>query len=131
MKIYNSKGTSNAQRIILVLDDDEAVRSSLKFSLGVEGFEVRIYADCDELLNEESFPERSCLVVDYRMPKMDGLELVARLRARRISIPAILMTAHQSEDLRRRAGAAGVPVVEKPFLGGQLLERIRQAFDNI
>jgi CheY-like chemotaxis protein len=64
------------------------------------------------------------------MPDMTGLELVAHLRDRRISIPAILMTAHPTDILRNRAAAAGISIVEKPLLGGDLLDAIRDVFDG-
>jgi FixJ family two-component response regulator len=130
MAADQSKGVAGGERVILVLDDDAAVRNSLKFSLGVEGFEVRTYSGGNELLNEASLPLLSCLVVDYHMPGMNGLDLVARLRDRDISIPAILITVHPTDGLRHRAAAAGVPIVEKPFLGNQLLDCIRAALDE-
>lgn len=116
--------------IILVLDDDSAVRNSLRFTLEVEGFEVRDYSSPTELLQQESLPVLSCLVVDYRMPIMDGLELIARLRERNIATPAILITSHPNDALRKRASAAGVPIVEKPFMGTVLLDRIREVLDR-
>jgi len=61
------------KHIMLVVDDDAAVRSSLKFILEVEGFYVRVYASAEELLKEESLPDPGCLVVDYHMPGMNGL----------------------------------------------------------
>lgn len=130
MAADQSKGVAGGERVILVLDDDAAVRNSLKFSLGVEGFEVRTYSGGNELLNEASLPLLSCLVVDYHMPGMNGLDLVAKLRDRDISIPAILITVHPTDGLRHRAAAAGVPIVEKPFLGNQLLDCIRAALDG-
>jgi two-component system, LuxR family, response regulator FixJ len=120
----------NAKHVILVVDDDAAVRNSLKFMMEVEGFEVRAYANANELLKEGTLPVSSCLVVDYHMPAMNGLGLVAVLRNRRISIPAILMTAHPDENIRKQAVAAGIPIVEKPLLGTRLLDSIREAFDG-
>jgi FixJ family two-component response regulator len=120
----------SAKPVILVVDDDAAVRSSLKFMMEVEGFEVRTYSDAHELLNEDSLPASSCLVVDYHMPAMNGLGLVGVLRDRRISIPAILMTAHPDENMRKQAAASGIPIVEKPLLGTRLLDSIREAFDG-
>lgn len=120
-----------ATRHILILDDDTAVRNSLKFSLEIEGFRVRIYADPNELLNEHSLPAPSCLIVNYNMPAMNGLEFVARLRERHVSIPVILATGHLSDNIRRRAAAAGVSVVEKPFLGPGLLDCVRNAFEQV
>jgi two-component system, LuxR family, response regulator FixJ len=118
------------KHIMLVVDDDSAVRNSLKFILEVEGFLVRIYASAQELLNEEgSLPDPGCLVVDYHMPGMNGLELVAQLRDRQMLIPAILITPAPSQNLRDRAAAAGIAIVEKPLLGSQLLDSIREVFD--
>lgn len=121
---------ADAKHVILVVDDDCAVIDSLKFLLEVEGFEVRVYSSGNELLNEVSVPPLSCLIVDFQMAETDGLELVAKLRDRNISIPAILITVHPNADLRNRAGAAGVPIVEKPFLGPRLLLCVREAFDG-
>jgi CheY-like chemotaxis protein len=72
-----------------------------------------------ELLNE-GLPAHSRLVTDYHMPAMNGLELVAQLRDRRISIPAILVTSLADENLRHRAAAGGIPLIEKPVFGGRL-----------
>ena len=118
------------RNVMLVVDDDSAVGNSLKFILEVEGFQVRVFSSAEELLNEDSLPDASCLVVDYYMPGMNGLELVAHLRDRNVLIPAILITPAPSENLRNRAAAAGVPIVEKPLLGSRLLDSIRMAFDG-
>ena len=123
-------GGASPKPVILVLDDDSAVRESLKFTLGIEGFDARAYSSPTELLSEGCLAAACGLVVDYHMPAMNGLEVVARLRERRISIPAILVTSHPNENIRSRAAAAGVPIVEKPFLGSRLLDAIRTAFDG-
>ena len=81
-----------AKQVVLVVDDDSAVRNSLRFTLEVEGFEVRAYPSAHELLDEDRLPTLSCLVTDYHMPAMNGLELVAQLRGRDVLIPAILVT---------------------------------------
>jgi FixJ family two-component response regulator len=118
-----------AKHVVLVIDDDAAVRSSLKFSLEVEGFMVRAYSDAYELLSETDLPTNSCLLIDYHMPAMNGLELLARLRDRGVSIPALVTTSHPNRKLRERIAAAGVPLIEKPFLGSTLTEQIRGALD--
>jgi two-component system, LuxR family, response regulator FixJ len=116
-----------AKPVILVVDDDSAVRSSLKFTLEVEGFEVRAYSGAHELLNDDSLPTACCLVTDYHMPAMNGLELVAQLRDRRVSIPTILVTSFPNENLRNRAATAGISIVEKPVLGSCLVDSIFDA----
>jgi FixJ family two-component response regulator len=111
--------------IVIVIDDDLAVRNSLKFSLEVEGFTVRSYATGAELLDVgDDLAGCSCLVVDQNMPGMSGLDLIALLRARQPAAPAILITSHPSLSLRERARAAGVPIVEKPLLGNALIDKI-------
>jgi len=121
-------GGASPKPVILVLDDDSAVRESLKFTLGIEGFDARAYSSPTDLLNEDYLAAACGLVVDYHMPAMNGLEVVARLRERHITIPAILVTSHPNENIRARAAAAGVPIVEKPFLGSRLLDAVRTAF---
>jgi len=111
--------------MVLVVDDDAAVRNSLKFSLELEGFAVRLYADGRELLNDPQLPARGCLVVDQMLPAMSGLDVVDALRRRGISNPAVLVTTHASRQLRQRAAKAGIAVIEKPFFGNALVEAIR------
>jgi two-component system, LuxR family, response regulator FixJ len=68
----------DTKHVLLVLDDDFAVRESLKFLLEIEGFDVRTFASPDELLNENSLADFGCLIVDYHMPAMNGLDVVAK-----------------------------------------------------
>jgi two-component system, LuxR family, response regulator FixJ len=111
---------------VLVVDDDAAVRSALKFLLEVEGLEVRLYNGGAALLAETSLPARGCLVIDYRMPDMDGLQLTEQMRARNVALPVILITGRASDDLRRRAAKSGIrQVLEKPLSDGALVEGIR------
>ncbi len=111
--------------VVIVLDDDFAVRNSLKFSLEIEGFTVRSYATGAELLDAGSLAPCGCLVVDQHMPGISGLELIELLRSRHFSAPAILITSDPSPSVRARAGKASVPIVEKPLLGNALLRQIR------
>jgi FixJ family two-component response regulator len=113
--------------IVLVIDDDPGVRSSLKFALEVEGFAVRTYPTGSDLLDEEDMPESGCVVADYHLPGMNGLDLLARLRDRKVSLPAILITTDPSAEVRGRAATAGVRLVEKPLLSDALFQGIRAA----
>jgi two-component system, LuxR family, response regulator FixJ len=111
--------------VVGVVDDDPAVRNSLKFSLEIDGFVVRTYGNADELLSDAQLTQFNCLVVDQHMPGTSGLDLAVQLRHRQISVPIILITSHPPKVLIARADQAGVPIVEKPLLGNVLLEKIR------
>ncbi|WP_230530024.1 response regulator transcription factor [Microvirga roseola] len=113
---------------VLVVDDDAAVRNSLKFALELEGLNVRLYEGGAELLADADLPISGCLVVDYYMPAMDGVELIDRLRRRHVDLPAILITAKATQDLRERAARSGFRLVlEKPLEDGMLVDSIRSA----
>lgn len=119
-----------SSRPVLVLDDDPAVRSSLKFSLEVEGFAVRDYSRASELLEDMQASQAACIVLDYHLPEMNGLDMLARLRAQHVAVPAVMITTNPSIAVRQRAAAAGVPIVEKPLLGNALVESIRCAMTS-
>ena len=124
----NTQGELSVQgAIVVVVDDDPAVRNSLKFSLEIEGFVVRVYGSGAELLDARDLPICSCLVIDQKMPGMTGLDLIAKLRDRHISAPAILITSQPNAVLSERAAKADIPIVEKPLLGNALVDTIRDA----
>jgi FixJ family two-component response regulator len=112
---------------ILVVDDDLGVRNSIKFSLEVEGFAVRVYANAGALLDAPDLPARACLVVDDDLRDMSGLELLARLRDRAVRWPTILVTSHPTVAVRNRASSVGIEMVEKPLLGDALVHAVRNA----
>jgi two-component system, LuxR family, response regulator FixJ len=114
--------------IILVIDDDAAVRQSLKFALEQEGLEVHLYDSGEQLLADPALPQSGCLVVDYAMPEVDGITLVERLRQRHVGLPAILITANGSPAVRERALRSGFQqVLEKPLEDSSLLDGIHGA----
>ena len=114
--------------IVLVVDDDAAVRAALKFALEVEGFRVQLYDSPEAVLADRNLPKRGCLVIDYRMPGIDGIELVDRLRARDVVLPPILISGRVNGQLRCVAARSGlVSVLEKPLSDTALVEGIRAA----
>ena len=116
-----------ANPIVIVVDDDAAVRGSLKFALEIEGFAVRTYPKGDDLLGDLRLGDCACFIIDQRLPGMNGLDVVAELRKERIAAPVILITSHPTNIVQERAASAGVPIVEKPLLGNALIDRIRDA----
>jgi FixJ family two-component response regulator len=113
---------------VLLVDDDLAVRRSLKFVLELEGLAVRAYASGAELLADPDLPRSGCLVVDFHLPGMNGIELVGRLGERLPHYPVILITSGMDHDI---PGIAAHPhiqeVLEKPLEGDALLLRIHAA----
>jgi CheY-like chemotaxis protein len=115
---------------LIVVDDDAAVRNSLKFVFEMDGFSVRLYASASELLNETDLPTYGCLLIDYYLPDLNGLDLLTRLRNHGVVLPALLVTGHPSLTLRRRVKQAGVCLVEKPLLGDRLAEMVRESLEQ-
>ena len=109
---------------ILVVDNDLAVRDSLKFALQLEGMAVDALASGPDLLRDADLAA-DCLVLDCKMPEMDGFAVMAELAARGVVIPTILITAPLTNALRRQAEKAGaVSILEKPLSDGVLLRTI-------
>jgi FixJ family two-component response regulator len=114
--------------IMTVVDDDSAVRAALMFALQAEGYEVRAFADAESLLSECEVAHPGCLIIDYGLPRLNGLELMRRLRDRGVVTPAVLITTLRP-GVRAVAAALGVPVVEKPLLTDTLMDTVRQLID--
>jgi FixJ family two-component response regulator len=115
------------ERTVLVVDDDPAVRNSLRFSLEIDGYQVRLFHSDKDVLDLDELPQSACLILDYNLPGANGLDLLAAMRARGYTSPAILITSHPPTGVRIRAAAAGVPIVEKPLLGDALIDAIHAA----
>jgi FixJ family two-component response regulator len=114
-----------AHAIVLVVDDDLAVGESLKFALEIEGFAIRVCSSGEAALAHPDLLAASCILLDYKMPGMDGFALLHRLTAMGVTTPVILMTAHVTPRLRQRAAACGIRhVLEKPLFNGNLLAAI-------
>jgi two-component system response regulator FixJ len=114
--------------IVCVVDDDAAVRSALARMLRVAGYVVQTFAGADAFLSEYESLSIGCLILDVRMPGMDGLELHRHLEQLGSHIPVILLTAHADvpmavDSMRRGA----VDFIEKPFDKTHMLETVRNA----
>jgi len=118
--------------VICIVEDDAAVRGALKFALEMEQMAVRDYDSPVSLLSDTNLPLFDCLVIDYRMPVMDGLELVATLRERGVSAPVIVITDQADGHIRARAERLDIHhILEKPLADGALMEAIRSALRSI
>jgi len=119
--------TPEPQAHLVVVDDDPHVLGALRFAFETEGYDVRTCRSGEELLASPPRDGDTCLIVDERLPGICGLETIARLRALGVDAPAILVTSHPPLQVRRRAAAAKVEIVEKPLLDATLGQRVRVA----
>ena len=121
-----------ADPCVYIVDDDEAVRDSLSILLESKGHRVRSFGSAPEFLAASPLLPIGCLIVDIRMPEMDGLELQERLSARALDFPLIVITGHADVPLAVRAMKAGaVDFIEKPFASETLLDSLDGALSRL
>jgi len=115
----------NARRIVHLVDDDVSILNSTATFLSAKGFDVETYDSALKFLESVTPSIAGCVITDVRMTGMTGIELVVRLRERRISIPIIIITAHADISLAIKAMRHGVlDMLEKPFSNTALVNSI-------
>ena len=116
---------------IYVVDDDDAVGDSIKALLSSVGYEAEVFASARQFLESFDPSGAACILLDVRMPGMDGLTLLGKMGADRRGVPVIMVTGHGDVPLAVRAMQAGAAdFVEKPFEEARLLQSIEQAISN-
>lgn len=119
-------------RMVHLVDDDEAIRRSVGFMLKTSGFHVRAYESGVGLLKAVPNVEPGCILLDIRMPGMDGLEVQEALKGKGVTLPVIIMTGHGDVTLAVQAMKAGaVDFIEKPFEKSVLLSALEQAIGRL
>lgn len=120
-----------AEGLVYVIDDDQAMRDSIDFLLESAGLKARLFESAVSFL--EALPELGpgCIVSDVRMPNLDGLELLKRLRETNKSLPIIIMTGHGDIPLAVEAMKLGaIDFIEKPFEDDRLIGTITAALSG-
>lgn len=113
-----------------VVDDDNAVRDSLSALLRSAGFAVAIFCSGEDFLEDFEPERRGCILIDVRMPGIDGLELLQELRSMRANLPVVLITGHGDVAMAVKAMQGGaVDFIEKPFADDRILQSVRRARD--
>lgn len=113
---------------VAVVDDDDAVRDSLRFLLEAAGYDVLTFSSAGEFLSSPDVGELACVLVDQHMPQVTGLEFVAQIRLTRPELHVALMTGSPSAELTRRAFELGVTdMLEKPLQEQGLLQFVERA----
>ena len=119
-------------RLVHLVDDDDAIRRSVGFMLKTSGYHVRTYESGVELLKGAPGLETGCILLDIRMPGMDGLEVQPALRDKGVTLPVIIMTGHGDVSLAVQAMKAGaVDFIEKPFEKAVLLSAIDHGVERL
>ena len=115
-------------QVVSIVDDDASLRRSVRNLLTSVGFLVETFASAEAFLGSVHRDNTGCLVLDFRMEGMDGLELLKHLVAAGSCIPVVILTAHGDDDLRDRALQSGaVAFLSKPFHADVLLDAVRTA----
>jgi two-component system response regulator FixJ len=116
------------EKVVHVVDDDDAVRRSLSFLLASDGLPVRLHASAEAFLQEMDGVQEGCVVTDVRMPGLDGIEFLSRLRTLGFRLPVIVMTGHADVPMAVEALKRGaVDFIEKPFSDDLFLGVVRSA----
>ena len=119
---------SEKNQTVYVVEDDEAVRDSLQLMLRSAGLNVATYSNANDFLNEWTETMAGCIVLDIRMPGMDGMELQKHLNERHSLLPIIFVTGHGDVPLAVEAMKHGaVEFIQKPYREEDLLDKIQEA----
>jgi two-component system response regulator FixJ len=117
--------------LVCIVDDDEAIRESLRLLLFADGLRSCAYASADDFLADKRPPEIQCMLLDVRMPGTDGLELFRILNRKHLAFPVIFITGHGDIPLAVSAIKHGAfDFLTKPFREGELIEKVRSAINH-
>ena len=117
--------------MISIIDDDDSVRESLRRLMRSVGFAVNVFASAEEFLDSDRLRNTGCLILDVRLPGMNGLELQRHLASSHSEIPIIFITSYEDDEVRARALNAGaVDYFLKPFNDEDLLDAIDAALKS-
>jgi two-component system response regulator FixJ len=117
------------EKLVHIVDDDDSVRRSLAFMLKHAGYRAEAYVSGVEFLKAAKHAERGCVLLDVRMPEMDGLEVQQEMARRGIDMPVVILTGHGDVGVAVKAMRAGaINFIEKPYVKEALLGAIEEAY---
>jgi len=120
------------RKAVHIVDDEDSVRRSVAFLLRTAGFDVHAYASGVAFLKEVRTVRPGCILLDVRMPEMDGMEVQRELAARGVTMPIVVLTGHGDVPIAVEAMKAGaVDFLEKPFEKSVLLAALDVAFKRV
>lgn len=131
MRDAECDGAAMSERMVMVVDDDAAMRQGLAHLLEAEGYGVRAFADAGDFLDLPAPAVPSCLILDMHMPRLDGMDVLQRMAARRLALPVIFLTGHGTIPMTVAAMKAGATeFLTKPVDPDALLAAVGAALDN-
>ncbi|MFA7603880.1 MAG: response regulator [Novosphingobium sp.] len=120
------------RKLVHIVDDEEAIRRSVGFMLKTAGYQVETWSSGQDFLKEVKHVAHGCVLLDVRMPEIDGLAVQGQLTERGVTMPVVIMTGHGDVSTAIRAMKAGaVDFLEKPFEKAALIGAIEESFDRI
>ena len=134
--LLDSRGKGSASmsdsKLVHIVDDEDSIRRSLDFLLRAAGFRTERWEDGVSFLKSADRNESACVLLDVRMPEMDGLQVQAEMAARGYNLPVIILTGHGDISTAVRAMQGGaVDFLEKPFNRERLLQALQTGFDQL
>lgn len=120
------------KKLIHIVDDEDSIRRSVSFMLKTSGYQVETWSSGQAFLKEVKHAEHGCILLDVRMPEIDGLEVQRALAERGVTMPVVIMTGHGDISIAIQAMKAGaVDFLEKPFEKAALIAAIEESFRRI
>lgn len=120
------------KKLIHIVDDEESIRRSVSFMLKTSGYHVEAWSSGQAFLKQVKHAEQGCILLDVRMPEIDGLEVQRALAERGVTMPVVIMTGHGDISIAIRAMKAGaVDFLEKPFEKAALIAAVEESFQRI
>ena len=122
--------TATAPPKIFVVDDDEAVRDSIKVLLEIHGLDVEDFGSTSDFVSRYERPPHGCLILDQHLPRTTGLDFLASSEGRELGIPVILITGQGDPTIERRAHEAGAEYLQKPVGQRKLIEMVERVIER-
>ena len=121
----SARAMPDAPARLVLVEDDENVRRSMTMLLRARGFKIDAYRSGAEFLMMQGHTDADCLLIDYKMPRLNGLDVMRRLRALNDDTPGIMITGYYSTTLRAQALSAGYnDILEKPARPGSVISAV-------
>jgi len=116
--------------VVHIVEDDAAVRDALAILLRLHGYRVREHATGENFLASDERSAAGCVLTDVQMPGLSGLEMLARMRADGLRLPAIVMSGRAERRMAQDAAAQGAQFVDKPFSPAEIVAAVRAAIGS-